>query len=100
MGIFIHKVAILAKNDQSGVQRPLYISRTVNATENLVRYSESAENFLSRMSHQIFAYFVFWPKDRQFSKIFQNFPKFCIFRKHFFLKKFLNGFLSDKKYQT
>ena len=54
--IFIHKVSILAKNGESGVQRSLYISRTVNATENLIRYSESTENFLSRMSHQIFAY--------------------------------------------
>ena len=33
-----------------------YISRTVNATENLIRYSESTENFLSCTSHQIFAY--------------------------------------------
>ena len=54
--IFIHKVAILAKNGQSGVQRSLYISRTVNATENLIWYSESTINFLSLSSHQIFAY--------------------------------------------
>ena len=54
--IFIHKVEIFAENGQSGVQRSLYISRTVNAMENLIRYSESTENFLSRMSHQIFAY--------------------------------------------
>merc|ERR1712072_694341 len=54
--IFIHKVAILAKNGQSGVQRPLYISRIVNATENLIRYSESTINFLSLLSRQIFAY--------------------------------------------
>merc|ERR1712072_22489 len=39
--IFIHKVAILAKNGKSGVQRSRYISRRVNATENLIRYSES-----------------------------------------------------------
>ena len=45
--IFIHKVEIFAENGQSGVQRSLYISRTVNATENLIRYSESTENFLS-----------------------------------------------------
>ena len=54
--IFIHKVQILAENGQSEVQRLLYISRTVNATENLIRYSESTENFLSRPSHQILAY--------------------------------------------
>ena len=30
--IFIHKVPILAENEQSGVQRLVYISRTVNAT--------------------------------------------------------------------
>ena len=46
--IFIHKVEIFAENGKSGVQRSLYISRTVNATENLIRYSESTENFLSR----------------------------------------------------
>ena len=34
--IFIHKVEILAKNAKSGVQRSRYISRTVNATENLI----------------------------------------------------------------
>ena len=33
-----------------------YISRTVRATENPIRYSESTENFLSWRSHQIFAY--------------------------------------------
>ena len=54
--IFIHKGQILAENGQSGVQRSLYISRTVNAMENLIRYSESTENFLSCTSHQIFAY--------------------------------------------
>ena len=54
--IFIHKVSILAKNGESGVQISLYISRTVNATENLIWYSESTENFLSCTSHQIFVY--------------------------------------------
>ena len=54
--IFIHKVAILAKNGQSGVQRSLYISRTVNATENLIRYSESTINSLSPITRQIFSY--------------------------------------------
>ena len=46
--IFIHKVSILAKNGESGVQRSLYILRTVNAMENLIWYSESTINFLSR----------------------------------------------------
>ena len=41
---------------QSGVQRSLYISRTVNGTENLIRYSEFTENFLSCTFHHIFAY--------------------------------------------
>ena len=54
--IFIHKVQIFVENGQSGVQRSLYISRTVNAMENLIWYSESTENFLSPMSRQIFAY--------------------------------------------
>ena len=54
--IFIHKVAILAKNGKSGVQRSCYISRRVNATENLIRYSESTINLLSLSSRQIFAY--------------------------------------------
>jgi len=44
------------ENGQSGVQRSLYISWTVIATENLIRYSESTENFLSWRCHQIFAY--------------------------------------------
>ena len=56
LDIFIHKVQIFAENGKSGVQRSLYISRTVNGTENLIRYSESTENFLSCTSHQIFAY--------------------------------------------
>ena len=34
--IFIHKVQILAKNGESGVQGSCYISRMVNATENLI----------------------------------------------------------------
>jgi len=54
--IFIHKVVIFAKNGKSGVQRSRYISRTVNATENLIWYSESTINFLSCTSHQIFTY--------------------------------------------
>ena len=45
--IFIHKGQILAENGQSGVQRSLYISRIVNGMKNLIRYSESTENFLS-----------------------------------------------------
>ena len=45
--IFIHKGQILAENGKSGVQRSLYISRTVNGMKNLIRYSESTENFLS-----------------------------------------------------
>ena len=52
--IFIHKVPILVKNGQSGVQRSLYISRTVIATENLIRYSESTINFLSQVCHPFF----------------------------------------------
>ena len=34
--IFIHKVPILVKNGKSGVQRSLYISKTVDAIENLI----------------------------------------------------------------
>ena len=51
--IFIHKVQIWAK---SGVQRMSYISRMVNAIENLILYSESKKNYLSAVCHQIFAY--------------------------------------------
>ena len=54
--IFIHKVSILAKNGASGVQRSLYILRTVNAMENLIWYSESSKNYLSQVCHQIFPY--------------------------------------------
>ena len=52
--IFIHKVEILAENGQSGVQRSFYISRTVNAMENLIWYSESTINFLSDCCHPFF----------------------------------------------
>ena len=54
--IFIHKVSILAKNGESGVQRSLYISRSVNAMENLIWYSDSTKNYLSQVCHQIFSY--------------------------------------------
>ena len=33
-----------------------YISRTVNASENLIRYSESTINFLSQVCHSFFPY--------------------------------------------
>lgn len=65
--ISIHKVAIFAKNGQSGVQRSLYISRTVNATENPIWYSESTENFLSESSRPFFPYLPssWWKFDRK-----------------------------------
>ena len=96
--IFIHKVEIFAENGQSGVQRSLYISRTVNATENLIRYSESTENFFSRMSHQIFAYLSslgrkFGPKIGNFPKIFKILQNFAFFEKKNFFSKFLNGLI-------
>ena len=94
--IFIHKGQIFAEIDQSGVQRSLYISRTVNATENLIWYSESTENFLSCTSHQIFAYLSSsgWKSGSKignfpkFSKILQNFA--------FFEKKVFFQFLYTK----
>ena len=52
--IFIHKVQILAKNGKSGVQTKPDISKTVNAIENLIWYSESTINFLSS-NYLIFA---------------------------------------------
>ena len=52
--IFIHKVSILAKNGQSSVQTMLYISRTVNAMENLIWYSESTKNYLTLVCHPFF----------------------------------------------
>ena len=51
--IFIHKVGIFGQNGQTEVQRSYNNSRTVNATKNLIQYSESAENSLSQVSHQI-----------------------------------------------
>ena len=54
--IFIHEMTIFGKNGQGGVQRLLYISRTVIAIKNLISYSESTMNFLSLMSHQILTY--------------------------------------------
>ena len=73
--IFIHKVHIFAENGKSGVQRSLYISRTVNATENLIRYSESTENFLSDYCRPFFhssssSGRKFGPKIGNFSGIF------------------------------
>ena len=50
------KLAFLFKIGQNGkneVQRLSNNSRTVNAMKNLIRYSESAENSLSTMFHQI-----------------------------------------------
>ena len=67
--IFIHKVSILAKNGESGVQRSLSISRTVNAMENLIWYSESTKNYLSIVCHQIFPYSLssgIWPEHGEF----------------------------------
>ena len=82
--IFIHKGQIFAENGQSGVQRSLYLLRTVNGMKNLIRYSESTENFLSCTSHQIFAYLSSygWKSGSKidnfpkFSKILQNFAFF------------------------
>ena len=51
--IFIHKVGIFGQNGQTEVQRSSNNSRTVNDMKNLIRYSESAENSLSPMFHQI-----------------------------------------------
>ena len=51
--IIIQKVQIWVK---SGVQRSSYISRTVNATENLIWYSESTKNYLSECCPPIFSY--------------------------------------------
>ena len=52
--IFIHKVPILDENGQNGAQRSLYISRTVNAMENLIWYSKSTKNYLSPVCHLFF----------------------------------------------
>ena len=76
--IFIQKVSILAENDQSGVHRSFYISRTVNDIKNLIWYSESTTNFLSRMYHQIFSYlsssgWKFDPKTVNFSAFLNGF---------------------------
>ena len=51
--IIIQKVHIWVK---SGVQRSSYISRTVNAIENLIWYSESTKNYLSECCPPIFSY--------------------------------------------
>ncbi len=56
--IFIHKVVIFGQNGQNEVQRSSNNSRTVNAMKNLIRYSESAENSLSPMFHQILPNFT------------------------------------------
>ena len=56
--LFIHKVVIFGRNGQNEVQRSSNNSRTVNAMKNLIRYSESAENSLSPMFHQILPSFT------------------------------------------
>ena len=52
--LFILKVGIFGQNGYNGVQRSAHISRTAYATKNLIRYSETRRNFLSRSSDQIF----------------------------------------------
>ena len=83
--LFIHKVVIFGQNGQNEVQRSSNNSRTVNAMKNLIRYSESAENSLSPMFHQILpsstslgsknnlkmAYFD--PKNMHFFVVFREF---------------------------
>ena len=51
--IFIHKVSIFGQNGKLEVQRSSNTYGTVHAMKNLIRYSESAENSLSQVSHQI-----------------------------------------------
>ena len=51
--IFIHTVGIFGQSGKNLVQRSSNNSRTTNAMKNLIRYSESAENSLSPMFHQI-----------------------------------------------
>ena len=53
------KMGVLAKN---GVQRWGYSSRTAIATENLIRYSERAQNALSEYLMAFFSLFVFGVK--------------------------------------
>ena len=51
--IFIHKVGIFGQNGKLEVQRSSNTYGTVHAMKNLIRYSESAENSLTPVSHQI-----------------------------------------------
>ena len=66
--IFIYKVQIFAENSKSGVQRSGYISRTVNANENLIR-SEPTENFLLDCSN------LFFHSSSSSGRNFDFFPK-------------------------
>ncbi len=94
--LFIHKVVIFGQNGQNEVKRLSNNSRTVNAMKNLIRYSESAENSLSPMFHQILpsstslgsknnlkmAYFD--PKNMHFSSFFESSrPTTCHIRTKF-----------------
>ena len=73
------------KNGKNEVQRSSNNSRTKNAMKNLIRYSESAENSLSPMFHQILPYSTssgsnfylkmanFDPKNVHFFTVFRDF---------------------------
>ena len=69
--IFIHKVSILAKNGESGVQRSLYISRTVYAMENLIWFGIYNKFPFTSVSSDFCLLIVFrvkiWPENGQFS---------------------------------
>jgi len=82
------KLAFLVKTAQNGkneVQRSSNNSRTKNAMKNLIRYSESAENSLSPMFHQILPSSMssgsnfylkmanFDPKNMRFFTVFRDF---------------------------
>ena len=66
--------------------------------ENLIRYSESTENFLSCTSHQILAYLSssgrkFGPKIGNFATFFKILQNFAFFEKKNFFSKFPNGLI-------
>ena len=96
-------LSYFVRTADSGVQRMLYISRTEWATENLIWYSESTENYLSHMAQWIFIKMsssgsYFNPKMGNFSGLLKvaNFKKTvkvvlknrCITQNHVMLGKF------------
>ena len=85
--IFIHKVSIFGQNGKLEVQRSSNTYGTVHAMKNLIRYSESAENSLTQVSHQILPCST--SSGSHFYLFFiRNYNKNCVFGLYFKISRF------------